>query len=146
MNKFEYSIGDRVKVFEHIYPATGVVIDVTRTTDGVEVVFVYVTYFDPELDIKETCINEYYTDEIELIPHPDTARLDWIIKNGARIEGNNGEIEFFASLDDDSIAHGLIGIREEISERMKPRCPTFGRPVEKCGCPDCGSSLVQYNP
>lgn len=54
----------------------------------------------------------------------DTDRLNWIIANGARIEGNNGEIQFFASLDDDDMSHGLIGIRDEIDIRMNKKCAT----------------------
>lgn len=144
MNKSKFYPGDRVSILND-YQATGIVTDVCTTSEGREIVTIWGSYPDDFGEI-ESCFNDYEVHEIELIPHPDTERLNWIINNGARIEGDNGQIAFFASLDDDNIAHGLIGIRDEISEQMKPRCSTTGRLIEKCGCPDCGSSLVEHNP
>lgn len=69
----------------------------------------------------------------------DTERLDWIIKNGARIENDGGEIAFCAAIEDTDMARGPIGIRDEISYMMQERCSTMNRPKKYCGCPDCGS-------
>ena len=33
-------------------------------------------------------------ESLELIPHPDTVRLDWIIKNGGEIQDSDGYVRF----------------------------------------------------
>lgn len=38
---------------------------------------------------------------------------------------------------------GMFGTPDGIVE--EPLCETMDRPKSRCGCPDCGSSLIQYN-
>lgn len=37
---------------------------------------------------------DYLTNRLQPIPHPDTVRLDWIIKNGGEIQDSDGYVRF----------------------------------------------------
>ncbi|UOO87454.1 hypothetical protein [Neisseria arctica] len=70
--------GDLVKILSEIDgSATGVVIDVS---DDGKFVQVWATCPSEHGDYDEFGLNEYKAEDLELIPHPDTVRLDWLEK------------------------------------------------------------------
>lgn len=80
MNKSIFHIGDRVNIFDQ-YGSTGVVTDVCITSEGKEILIIWGSYPD-EFGEIENCFNDYEVHEVELIPHPDTERLNWLFTNG----------------------------------------------------------------
>ncbi|RPD90488.1 hypothetical protein EGK75_01250 [Neisseria weixii] len=81
MNKFKFNKGDQVNILtEPEGTATGIVVDVfINPANGNETVNLWATYQDDFGEIEQ-CFNEYTAAKIELIPHPDTVRIDWLEK------------------------------------------------------------------
>lgn len=75
----------------------------------------YEKYRNEEGDV-ETIFNEYPAEKLELIPHPDTVRLDFILKNQyLPVPSNGGGIEIIkhhGSADFDSIENAPEKMRE----------------------------------
>lgn len=66
--KQQFKFGDRVSC--ESYPTTGVIVGLDETGDIATVCFL--ALYRPE---------RVETKSLKLIPHPDTVRLDWLVKN-----------------------------------------------------------------
>ena len=83
----QFKFGDRVKCF----PTPGSIGVVLSEEDEYGYVNVM---FDDALEVEDFPVSG-----LELIPHPDTVRLDWIIKNGGEIQDSDGYVRFCISPD-----------------------------------------------
>ncbi|WP_153715176.1 hypothetical protein [Eikenella corrodens] len=66
--KRRFEFGDHVRFKDEENPVFGVVLEEANTRDEVTVQF-----------ISEEKAELVYSDDLELVIHPDTARLDWMI-------------------------------------------------------------------
>lgn len=75
-NMEKFRVGDVVNILtEPDGSATGVVVDVFHDISGEEYVSLWESYIDEYGDV-EKCFNDYKASNVELIPHPDTLRLN----------------------------------------------------------------------
>lgn len=71
--------------------------------------------------------------KLEPIPHPDTVRLDWLIKNGAHIETSDGIWALYVDEDDEGVVENPSRIRAGIDSIMQRDASRTGRKASDAG-------------
>lgn len=77
----QFKFGDHVRYKDNENPVLGVVLEEANPGNGL-ITVQFIDDAEPELVGSE---------DLELIPHPDTVRLDWLAKNDCALTENLGD-------------------------------------------------------